>query len=210
VTVGADGDLDLARRIVARHLAAPGAPVAGIRVGPDGPIVRAGSLDWVVVPANLGGQGFVVFDVRSDDDIDPPPAPEGVAVFDDGESFHLNDPDGFRSFWTRAGVSLEPEVLADLLATYQSGEYRGHVILTGDDLARRVADPVTLPDCVPPVSEASHDRVRVRFCTYTVAPTGPHAEDRVAVHAWEVDGGRDGGPIEWSSERIAELEPDSA
>jgi hypothetical protein len=182
-------DLELARRIVERHALRPGRWVEGVHAEPAGVVVETDTLPWVVRPAALGAPGFDVYEIVRGYHIDPPPAPVGVAVAPDGESFELNDEDGFRSFWAGGGRALDAATLAALMAAYLSGEYRG-----------RVLDASEVDGCEPLDAEESDGRLRFRFCSSSTVPdeTG---EDRVVVLRWDVDGERD-GPLRWSTTEL--------
>ncbi len=203
-----EGAADLeavARRIVERHVLGPGRRVDSVRVQGTGVIVETDVFPWVVRVAASPDDRLELYDVVPGLHVDPPPVPHGIAVLDSGESFRLNDPDDVRGLWSRGGSWMSPEALAELLAAYQSGDYRGHVIGSRTDpVARRRAEQVaSVPGCAPLRVEEPDGRLTLRFCSFSLAPT-PQGEDRIAVHRWEVEARRDGA-IRWTTRRVADL-----
>lgn len=182
---------ETARTIVVRHLLDAGEDVVGVEDHSEGVRVDGRYLSWIVRPAAAQYDGFDLYEVAPDEDEDPPPVPHGVAVLADGESFHLNDAEGFRSFWSRAGGALDPGVLPELLARYQHGEYGARLLGGGEDRL-----------WPPPLVEEDAGRVRLRFCAAAVAPAPSTLEDTLTITEWNVDATR-GGPIEWTTRPIA-------
>jgi hypothetical protein len=149
-----------------------------------------------------------VYEIARGYHVDPPPVPIGVAVAPDGQSFSVNDPGEFRAFWGALGGSIEPEVLADLLAEYQSGDYRGRVLGSERELPspRRSEQLGSVVGCSPPQVDASDGGFTLRFCTYRLTPAET-GEDWVLVSRWEVEAER-GGSIRWSAIPLADLPAD--
>jgi len=196
--------------VVERHLLPADSRVESVYRRPDGIVVQSdvAPLAWVAMPVRTAVEGFDVLDVLQDEDIDPPPAPEGFAVAADGRSFHLNEPEGIRGFWVAAGGRIPPEELARHLAKYQSGDHEGRLLGAQHVPAPHLAEPSleSIPECEL-VADVLEGRLRLRFCSYAVSPTGPDAQDRISVRRWDVRA--DEESIDWSTELVAELLPDS-
>ena len=197
-------DGELARTIVERHVLPPNRWVTDVHEEPAGFVVETDTLPWIVRPAEPPFEGALVVEVLRGYHVDPPPAPVGVAVVGGG-TFALSDEDGFRSFWAAGGRSSDAAVVAELLAAYLSGGYRGFVV--GSDRtptsARRAGQLFGVEDCGPIEADERDGHLDLRFCSYSVAPT-EGGEDRVIVLRWEVDAERD-GPIRWSTTQLADL-----
>ena len=201
-------DPELARRIVERHALRPGRRIEAVHDEPAGVVVETDTLPLVVRPADPPFGDLQVLEVARGYHVDPPPAPIGVAVGPDGDSFALNDQEGFGAFWAALGGSVEPAVLADLLAAYQSGQYRGRVAGSEREPVspRRSEQLAGVVGCTPPLAEVSGDAFRLRFCSYTLRPAET-GEDWVLVSRWDVEADR-GGPIHWSMVPLADLVAD--
>jgi len=178
---------ETARTIVGRHLLDAGEDVEDVQERSDGVRVDGRYLSWIVARAGTPYAGFELYEVALDEDQDPPPVPHGIAVLADGESFHLNDPAGFRSFWSRAGP--DAEVVAELLARYQSGD-NGARVLGADER------------WPPLLVEEAGDSVRLRFCAAAVGLDPASLDDVMRITEWNVDATR-GGPIEWTTRLLA-------
>ena len=167
-------------------------------------MVETDTLPWIVRPAEPPFEGVEVAEVLRGYHVDPPPAPVGVAVMGSG-TFALSDDDGIRSFWAAGGSAADAAVVAELLAAYRSGGYRGFV--AGGDRtrtpARRAEQLSDVDGCGPMEADERDGRLDLRFCSFSVTPT-EDGEDRVIVLRWEVDAERD-GPIRWSTRQLADL-----
>ena len=198
-------DRDLAQAIVERHVLRPGRWVAAVHDGPDGVVVETDTLPWVVRAAEPPFEGVEVLEVLRGYHLDPPPAPVGVAVTSGGTVL-LSDDDGFRSFWAAGGRGLDPDVVAELMAAYLSGGYRGFVVKSSRAPARRSERAAAVDGCGPMQAQETDGHLALRFCSLSVAPAET-GEDRVIVTGWDVDAERD-GPIRWSATQLADLPAD--
>jgi hypothetical protein len=201
-------DVELARQIVERHALPPGRHVESVHEEPVGVVVETDTLPRVVREAAPPFGSLAVYEIGPAYNADPPKASVGVVVMNDGESFHLNEDEEFLAFWAATGGEVEPDVLADLLAAYHSGENPGHVVGSGRvPVARRRAAQVAAVDgCEALSSEQSGRHLRVRFCSWSIAPE-PTGEDVVVVVRWDVDAEQH-GPIAWAITPLADLPAD--
>jgi hypothetical protein len=197
--------LALAREIVERHVLRPEERIREVRTDPAGIVVETDVIPWIVRRVGKEAPDYELYEVVPGFQIDPPPVPAGIAVVAPGKSFRLNDPEGFREFWTAVGGSLRPEAVAELLAAYRSGDYRGHVIGSELDPApRRWAARLESVSGCAPLRVEEDGKFSLRFCAYSVVPTEPEGEDHLVVTRWSVTADR-AGSIDWSSEPVATL-----
>ncbi len=201
-------DAELARQIVERHALPQGRHVESVHEEPVGVVVETDTLPRVVREASPAFGSLAVYEIGSAYHADPPRAPLGVVVMPDGESFHLNEDEEFHAFWAATGGDVEAEVLADLLAAYHSGENPGYVLGSArvPVAGRRTAQVAQVDACEPLSVERTGRRLRVRFCSWSLAPE-PTGEDVVVVVRWDVDAEQH-GPIAWTITPLADLPAD--
>jgi hypothetical protein len=120
----------------------------------------------------------------------------------------LSDDDGFRDFWAAGGRRLDSAVVAELMAAYLSGAYRGIAVGGARSRvpARRAEQVSAVEGCGPVQAEEADGHLALRFCSFSVVPA-ESGEDRVVVTSWDVDAERD-GPIRWTATQLADLPAD--
>src|SRR5262245_47539243 len=124
-------DQELAQRVVERHVLRSDRRVESVHEEPAGIVVETDTLPWVVRAPSPPFDGIDVVEIVRGYHVDPAPAAIGIAVAGDGGSFRLNDPEEFGASWAALGGSVGAAVLADLMAAYLSGDYRGMVAGSG-------------------------------------------------------------------------------
>jgi hypothetical protein len=188
---------DNARELVQRFLMDPGQEVKQTRQVGHAFIVE--SDDWWQVepidrwPNFQKSDLYDLYEVRLYVFADPPPAPHGFGTpRASDESFHLNDANQFRAFFSAlAGRPADVE-LAGLLTRYVTSEEVGlqALILSKDDV-RDLLYPEHLETIAEKIrfnaTQLPGDSLEMDFSSYYVMPADESQPHRIALNHWHVE-----------------------
>lgn len=152
---------------------------------------------------------YELLEVRLKIFADPPPRPQGIAIFQDEEMFHLNSKAEFCDFYKGTDNFLEAMEIAGILARYQgqgSNLIRNqNLIISQADLAGRLEDKQIseIAEFTPFLSTKSDNgTTNIDFCTYFLESQPPDYIYRFGLNRWKVITDIE-GHIQWSVKQIA-------
>lgn len=174
--------------------------IVGVTLLGDGALVETEIFQWLVEPAGKRAEaghnlGFTLYDVRDYIAVDPPLRPQGVAILSDGTLLRLTEETEMQEFWEKAGGSLTPLELAELLAAYAGDgpalRRSQNLVRSREDLADLV--PARALDAIPGFGPLRHIALpdgslppNFSFWTYFLGAEPPDNIIRVGLNCWQV------------------------